>query len=148
MAKNQTLAVEIDSPFGATLTPDRIGKRDGAPGISVEWIVNLTQAEVATFEPGNAVLEKAADAARRNDGDLAFHHAANRVFVVARDADLLADLHKLVPADKGAIIDQSHGRVCLAVEGLRVEQVLSKLFAVDFEPSVSKPAPASLWRIT
>ena len=138
MARNQTLSVEIDSPFGALLTPDRIGKKDGAPGISIEWIINLTQAEVAAFEPGDAVLEKAVNAARRHDGDLAFQHAANRVFVVARDADLLADLHKLVPADKGAIIDQSHGRVCLAVEGPRVEQVLSKLFAVDFEPSVFK----------
>ena len=138
MARNQTLSIEIDSPFGALLTPDRIGKKDGAPGISIEWIINLTQAEVAAFEPGDAVLEKAVNAARRHDGDPAFQHAANRVFVVARDADLLPELHKTVPATKGAIIDQSHGRVCLAVEGPRVEHVLSKLFAVDFELSVFK----------
>jgi heterotetrameric sarcosine oxidase gamma subunit len=43
-----------------------------------------------------------------------------------------------MPTDKGAIIDQCHGRVCIAVEGSHVEAVLSKLFAVDFDASAFK----------
>ena len=128
----------IDGPFGAVLTPSRIGKKDGVPGISIEWVINLTQAEIASFEPNDSVLKLAVKTARRYDGDFSFQHAANRVFVVARDADLLADLRKLVPTTAAAIIDQSHGRVCLAIEGPRVEDTLSKLFAVDFRASVFK----------
>ena len=139
MARTEPEVIAFDSPFGDLLAPDRIGKKDGAPGISIEWIANLTQAEVASFAPGDPVLDQAAAVARRHDGDLAFQHAANRVFVVARDADLLPALKSVVPSDQAAIIDQSHGRVCLAVEGLAVENVLSKLFAVDFDPSVFKP---------
>jgi heterotetrameric sarcosine oxidase gamma subunit len=140
MARNEPQSLEIDSPFGLLLVPDRIGKKDGAPGISIEWLVNQTQAEIASFDPGDAVLEKAAALARRHDGDLAFQHAANRVFVVARDADLLTALKAVVPHDRAAIIDQSHGRVCLAVEGACVEDTLSKLFAVDFDKSAFKNA--------
>jgi methylglutamate dehydrogenase subunit D len=139
MARNEPQSLEIDSPFGLLLVPDRIGKKDGAPGISIEWLVNQTQAEIASFDPGDAVLEKAAALARRHDGDLAFQHAANRVFVVARDADLLPALKAAVPNDKAAIIDQNHGRVCLAVEGPQVENLLSKLFAIDFDAYVFKP---------
>jgi heterotetrameric sarcosine oxidase gamma subunit len=138
MARDEPQSLEIDSPFGLLLVPDRIGKQDGAPGISIEWIVNQTQAEIASFDPGDAVLEKAAALARRHDGDLAFQHAANRVFVVARDADLLPALKAAVPNHKAAIIDQSHGRVCLAVEGPQVENVLSKRFAIDFDAYVFK----------
>jgi methylglutamate dehydrogenase subunit D len=138
MARNEPQSLNFDSPFGETLMPDRIGKKDGAPGVSIEWVVNQTQAEIASFEPCDAVLEKAAALARRHDGDLAFQHAANRVFVVARDADFLPALKAAVPNDKAAIIDQSHGRVCLAVEGPRVEDVLSKLFAIDFDAHVFK----------
>jgi heterotetrameric sarcosine oxidase gamma subunit len=138
MARTEPQTLKIDSPFGVLLTPDRIGKKDGAPGISIEWLVNQTQAEIASFAPGDSVLEKAVAIARRFDGDLSFAHAANRVFVVARDADLLPALKAAVPIDKAAIIDQSHGRVCLAVEGPCVENVLSKLFAVDFAASVFK----------
>jgi methylglutamate dehydrogenase subunit D len=138
MARNEPQTLDFDSPFGTLLMPDRIGKNDGAPGVSIEWIVNLTQAEIASFTPGDAILEKASTVARRFDGDLSFGHAANRVFVVARDADVLPALKAAVPTDKAAIIDQSHGRVCLAVEGPRVDDVLSKLFAVDFAASVFK----------
>lgn len=138
MARAEPNAITIASPFGDLLTSKRIGKTKGAPGVSIEWIANLTQAEVASFEPNSPALEKAAAVARRFDGDLSFQHAANRVFVVARDADLLPALEKAVPKNQGAIIDQSHGRVCLAIEGPRVEDVLSKLFAVDFDKSVFK----------
>jgi heterotetrameric sarcosine oxidase gamma subunit len=138
MARNEPQTLNFDSSFGILLVPDRIGKQDGAPGISIEWLVNRTQAEIASFEPGDAVLEKASAVARRFDGDLSFAHAANRVFVVARDADLLPALKAAVPHDRAAIIDQSHGRVCLAVEGPQVENVLSKLFAIDFDAHVFK----------
>lgn len=135
MARSELQTIAVDSPFGSLLTAARIGKQDGAPGISIEWIANQTQAEIASFTAGDAVLEKANSIARRFDGDFVFHHAANRVFVVARDADLLPALKVALPSGKAAIIDQSHGRVCLAVEGLAVEDVLSKLFAINFDIS-------------
>ncbi len=138
MVRNQTQSLKIDSPFGALLVPDRIGKKDGAPGISIEWIVNQTQAEIVSFDPGNSVLDIVSAVARRFDGDLSFAHAADRVFMVARDDNRLPALKAAVPSDQAAIIDQSHGRVCLAVEGARVSDVLSKLFAIDFDASAFK----------
>jgi heterotetrameric sarcosine oxidase gamma subunit len=138
MARIEAQTIAFDSPFGDLLAPARIGKKEGTPGISIEWIPNLTHAEVASFSPNDPVLEKASAVARRHDGDLAFQHAANRVFVVARDTDLIPALKAAVPIDKAAIIDQSHGRVCLAIEGPMVESVLSKLFAVDFDASAFK----------
>lgn len=133
MANSQSHDPTVDSPFGSLLAPARIGKKDGAPGVSIEWVINKTQAEIASFVPNDAVLKLVAAAAQRHDGDLSFQHAANRVFVVAKDGDVLPALQAAVPLDQGAIIDQSHGRVCLAVEGLNVENVLSKLFAIDFD---------------
>ena len=138
MARTQTDNITFDSPFGNVLTPARIGNQDGKPGVSIEWIVNLTQAEIASFVPGDTVLEKADTIARRHDGDLVFQHAANRVFVVARDSDLLPALKAVVPTDKAAIVDQSHGRICLAIEGAAVENILSKLFAIDFNAAAFK----------
>jgi methylglutamate dehydrogenase subunit D len=138
MARDELKTIAVDSPFGVLLAPNRIGKQDDAPGISIEWICNQTQAEIASFEAGAVVLEKTAALARRHDGDIAFQHAANRIFIVARDADLLLELKAAVSTDKGAIIDQSHGRVCLAVEGSQVEAVLSKLFAIDFNSGIFK----------
>ena len=138
MARTEPQTIAFDSPFGDLIVPNRIGKKNGAPGISVEWVVNQMQAEVASFEAVDNILEKAANVARRHDGDFSFQNAANRVFVVARDADLLPALQAAIPSDKAAIIDQSHGRVCLAVEGPNVENVLSKLFAVDFDERVFK----------
>lgn len=138
MARSEPQAGLIESPFGTLIRPARLGKQDGVPGVSVEWIVNLTQAEAASFEPGDPLLQKVAAIPRRYDGDLSFQYAANRMFVVARDADLLAALQQAMPEAKGAVIDQSHGRVCLAIEGPRVEDVLSKLFAVDFSSAAFK----------
>lgn len=133
MANPQPETQLVDNPFGTLLTPARIGKKDGTPGISIEWVHHQTQAEIASFVPNDEVLKLAAAAAQRHDGDLSFQHAANRVFVVAKDGDLLPAFARTVSSEFAAIIDQSHGRVCLAVEGFRVEDVLSKLFAVDFD---------------
>jgi methylglutamate dehydrogenase subunit D len=138
MVRDTSQAPALDNPFGDLLRPSRIGKQNGLPGISLEWIPNLTQAAIASFIAGDATLKTASTLARRHDGDFAFQHAANRVFVVARDANLLPALTGAISADKAAIIDQTHGRVCLAVEGPRVETVLSKLFAVDFDVSSFK----------
>jgi sarcosine oxidase, subunit gamma len=138
MARNQSQDITVDSPFGILIAPNRIGKKDGAPGISVEWIINKTQAEIASFETGHTVIGEACAAARRHDGDFAFQHAANRAFIVARDADLMPALKTTVESDKAAIVDQSHGRICLAIEGPSVENVLSKLFAVDFDSDAFK----------
>jgi methylglutamate dehydrogenase subunit D len=138
MARNELNPLTIDSPFGRFLLPNRLGKKEDAPGLSIEWIWNQTQVEVVSFEANDSVLETAIAMARRHDGDLAFRHGPNRCFVVARDANLLPALKAAMPVERAAVIDQSHGRICLAIEGPRVEDVLSKLFAVDFDGEVFK----------
>jgi heterotetrameric sarcosine oxidase gamma subunit len=127
------------SPFGDGNPLHGIATASGKPGVTIEWISNRTQADVAAFTVDDPVLDKAAAVARRFDGDFAFRHGPSRLFVVARDGDRLEALRAAVPADKGAVIDQCHGRICLVVEGPRAADTLSKLFAVDFDARVFKP---------
>lgn len=122
-----------ESPFGQALNHARHGLQQGPAGLSITWEPFRTQAEVAVFDGAAATLEKAAKAAAKADVDArVMHHAASRNFIFAKNADVLAAVRKAVPAAQGAVIDQSHGRVALAVAGPKVEDTLSKLFAVDF----------------
>jgi heterotetrameric sarcosine oxidase gamma subunit len=126
------------SPFGGGNPLKGRPSAPGKPGVTIEWIVNATQAEVASFKVNAPVLDAAAAVARRFDGDISFRNGPSRLFLVARDGDRLDALRAAVPPSEGTVIDQSHGRVCLAVEGPRATDTLSKLFAIDFDAGVFK----------
>lgn len=63
----------------------------------------------------------------------AFRHAPGRWTVIAGDGALPEALTNAVD-DNGTVVDLSHGRTVLRVDGEQSRRVLSKLFAIDFHP--------------
>jgi heterotetrameric sarcosine oxidase gamma subunit len=118
-------------PFGADWHDRRSGRADGAPGIVIRHVGNRTQAEIAAFAIDDPLLETALGVTRAKGRAHGFRSSPQRAFIVAKDDDLIPVLAGLATPDRGAVIDQSDGRVAIRVTGPRVEDVLSKLFAVD-----------------
>ena len=131
--------LDIASPFADTLAPARHGNPDGLPGVTLARVVNVTQAEIALFgqiSGGDmAGLGLGKSDKPKPAGRILFQTGPRRVFVVDRDKDILPALRKAVGANTGAVIDQSHGRVCLEMAGPRAADALMKLVAVDLDPS-------------
>jgi sarcosine oxidase subunit gamma len=128
-----------DHPFGAMLADGRSGKPDGAPGVTVRWQPMRTMAEVACFAVDDPLLSTVIGATRAKGGAFGFRIGPQRAFIACERDDMLAQLASLVPTGRGAVIDQSHGRVAIKVSGPSVEWVLSKLFAIDFDARAFKP---------
>ena len=63
----------------------------------------------------------------------AFQHAPGRWTVISQDAALPETLTKAV-GDNATVVDLSHGRTVLRIDGEKSRWVLSKLFALDFTP--------------
>ena len=49
--------------------------------------------------------------------------------------DRVAQLRALIPADTGSVLDLSHARVRVQVQGAKAVDALSKLYALDFRPA-------------
>jgi heterotetrameric sarcosine oxidase gamma subunit len=115
----------------------------GKPGVLVEWVQCATIAELAVFNATSADALKLFDTvttlSARSKTAYSFRHAHNRICIVSQTIDLLDELRNMTPVETGAVIDQSHGRVCLSIEGDHACDTLSKLFAVDFDVRVFKP---------
>lgn len=135
---------ESESPLGAAWRPGRHGSKSGEPGVRLTEVRPGSIVQVAAWRGG----EKAAMAAIRKitglalpdgagggvarDGKAAFGFAPGR-FLVVDQAEGLADvLRRTVDPKTGTVLDLSHGRTALRVEGARAEWTLAKLFAIDF----------------
>ena len=68
-----------------------------------------------------------------SDTAQAFRHAPGRWTVISVDPALPEALAKTV-GDNATVVDLSHGRTVLRVDGNQSRLVLSKLFAIDFGP--------------
>ncbi|WP_349365223.1 MAG: sarcosine oxidase subunit gamma family protein [Roseitalea porphyridii] len=63
----------------------------------------------------------------------AFRNAPGRWTVIAGDVALPEALTRAV-GDNGTVVDLSHGRTVLRIDGEQSRRVLSKLFSIDFHP--------------
>jgi sarcosine oxidase subunit gamma len=126
-------------PFGDLLVDARLGHADGAPGVTLQWLPLRTMAEVACFAIDDPLLATAIGATRAKGGAFGFRTGPGRAFVACLHDDMVPQLQSLVPSSRGAVIDQSHGRVAIRIAGPAVEWTLSKLFAVDFDLRAFKP---------
>lgn len=126
-------------PFGDLLADARLGRKDGAPGVTLQWLPLRTMAEVACFAIDDPLLQTVIGATRAKGGAFGFRTGPSRAFVACPHDDMVPQLHGLVPQERGAVIDQSHGRVAIRISGPAVEWTLAKLFAVDFDLRAFKP---------
>ena len=102
--------------------------------------------EIALFDDGKSVgqaLKKHArlsmpakplTAIAYSDGWI-FQFGRNRYFIDAEKPDLANLLNDSIRSDQASIIDQSHGRSIIDIKGNNVEEILSKLYAIDFHKS-------------
>ena len=136
--------VEPLSPLGQAWTPGRFGAGRGRPGVTLSDVQPGSIVQVAAWPEKDAAaleairtvaglsLEAKPGAGAFGDAASAFGFAPGRFLVMADDEDMLARLAEALPAEAGTVLDLSHGRTVLRVEGVQAEQVLSKLFALDF----------------
>lgn len=95
------------------------------------WPGAETRTANAIKRASGAPLTKTRDAVA--DTARAFQHAPGRWTVIADDAALPEALAKAV-GENGTVVDLSHGRTVLRIDGAKSRWVLSKLFAIDVHP--------------
>jgi methylglutamate dehydrogenase subunit D len=135
--------VELVSPLGAVWTPGRFGA-PGPVGVTLSElqcgsIVQLAAwpgSEGAALDAIRAVtgltFDLSPNAGATGEGASAFGFAPGRFLVVDEAEARLDALASAFPKDAGTVLDLSHGRVGIGVEGPKAEWVLSKLFGLDF----------------
>jgi sarcosine oxidase subunit gamma len=60
-------------------------------------------------------------------------------FLMAGDADLAGRLARLLPAGEAAVVELSHGRTILRIEGAEAPDVLARCVAIDVDASAFPP---------
>lgn len=137
--------VEIVSPLGAAYRPGVHGNRSAGSAVTLSEIMPGSIVEIAAW-PGThgAVLEALARQGFRLDdapaagvvteNGRAFRFARRRVLAVSQAEGLAETLLGDIAVETATLVDLSHGRTAIAVEGPKSEWVLAKLFALDFSP--------------
>ncbi len=136
--------VEQLSPLGSAWTPGRFGAGRGRADVILSEVQPGSIVQVAAWPGEDAAaleairtvsglsLEAKPGAGAFSEGASAFGFAPGRFLVAADEESVPARLAEALPAAAGTVLDLSHGRTVLRVEGFAAEQVLSKLFALDF----------------
>jgi methylglutamate dehydrogenase subunit D len=128
------------SPLGAEFKPGRYGALSGEPCVVLGEGQFDFVAEVAAFDQSKAEVTRLVSDALKKTGDgHSFQIAWNR-WIVAGPAALRDAIGRKADDSRASLIDQTHGRTALTINGPRTEWVLAKLFAIDFRP---KAFPAS-----
>lgn len=129
------IADKAESP----LLPDTT--QSDAPGVVLSERFGTAICDVAawpdcTTKTVNAIKRATSLALTTRQGALsdtaqAFQHAPARWTVISTDQLMPETLTKAV-GDNATVVDLSHGRTIIRIDGADAEWVLSKLFAIDF----------------
>ena len=137
--------VEPLSPLGSAWTPGRFGAGRGRAEVSLSEVQPGSIVQVAAWPGQDAAaldairsvtglgLEAKPGAGAFGEAASAFGFAPGRFLVMADEEGLVEKLGKAFPVEAGTVLDLSHGRTVLRVEGVEAERVMSKLFALDFQ---------------
>lgn len=138
------LAKHAVSPLAGHVETGEFGAlRDEGPGVVLSERFGLAIAEVAAWKGSESKCRAAIKAASGltlktapGSGTVkpdvaAFNIAPARWLVSGEDARLAAKLAGEI-GENGSVVDLSHGRSVLRIEGPRSRWVLAKLFAIDF----------------
>jgi methylglutamate dehydrogenase subunit D len=128
------------SPLGAEFKPGRYGDVSREPDVALSERQFDFVSELAAFDGARTEAPRLMSDALKKAGDgFAFQIARNR-WCIAGSAALRDAVSRKADASKLSLVDQTHGRTALTINGPRTEWVLAKLFAIDFRP---KAFPAS-----
>ena len=131
-----------ESPLAGHYEPGEHGNLDFGAQLTLNERFPLAIADVCAWPGADTTT---ANAIRRATGlaltvtkdavgetSQAFQHAPGRWTVIATDPAQPETLTKAV-GDTGTVVDLSHGRTVLRIDGDQSRRVLSKLFALDFK---------------
>ena len=138
------LAKQAVSPLASHVETGEFGAlHDEGPGVVLFERFGLSIAEVVAWKSGESkcraaikaasglTLKTAPGSGTTKPATAAFNIAPARWLVSGEDAQLAAKLAEAV-GDNGSVINLSHGRSVLRINGPKSRRVLSKLFAIDF----------------
>jgi len=136
------IADAAESPLAGHCDKGEFGNRDRGAQVTLTERFPLAICDVlawpgAETKTANAIkratklaLTKTSDAV--SEEAQAFQHAPGRRTVIAVDPALPEALTKAV-GDNGTVVDLSHGRTVIRIDGGQSRRVLSKLFPIDFK---------------
>jgi sarcosine oxidase subunit gamma len=115
------------SPLGDAFGPRRVPGPTGTCGIEITERFGLALCDVAAWPGEEKTLARAVTKAGQS-----FDHAPGRWTVLSDHPALAENVTKAV-GTHGTVCDLSHGRTIIRLSGPKVEWVLAKLFAIDFD---------------
>ena len=138
------LAKHAASPLQGHVESGEYGAlRDEGPGVRLSERFGVAIAEVAAWKGGESqcraaiktaaglTLKTAPGSGSVKPQAAAFNTAPGRWLVSGEDAGLVTKLADAVGED-GSVVDLSHGRTGIRIDGPKSRRVLAKLFAIDF----------------
>ena len=133
-------------------TPGTYGASPEAPGVRLSRRRALSIVQVAAFaDSGEAVCRVAGEltglapdptpnrGTTKDDRSWLWIAPERWLLVAPADGTLASDLAAAIPADLGSVVDLSHARIALRLEGPDARTVLAKGCSLDFHPSVFGP---------
>jgi methylglutamate dehydrogenase subunit D len=124
------------SPIGSDYKKGAFGNLSRGPSVCLSETHFGFLGELATFDHAASTVDKLVqDTAARIDGSSAFKIAHNRWFLTGTEA-LQHELKAKVKPEDASLVDLTHGRTSLIIVGQKAEWVLSKLYPIDFSPTV------------
>ncbi|MAZ17699.1 MAG: sarcosine oxidase subunit gamma [Ahrensia sp.] len=141
---DHVLAKHAASPLAGHVDSGEFGAlRDEGPGVILSERFGLSIAEVAAWKGGESkcraaikaaaglTLKTAPGSGTAKPAVGAINIAPARWLVSGEDTELVAKLADEV-GDYGSVVDLSHGRSVIRIDGPKSRWVLAKLFAIDF----------------
>ncbi|MDJ0896820.1 MAG: sarcosine oxidase subunit gamma family protein [Alphaproteobacteria bacterium] len=136
----------------ATYAPGTYGASGEAPGVRLSRHSALAIVQVAAFAGGGEAVRRVAEevtglapdptpnrAVTKGDRSWLWIAPERWLLIASADAKPDADLAAAIPTDQGSVVDLSHARVALRLEGPDARTVLAKGCSLDFHPSVFGP---------
>lgn len=124
------------SPIGSDYKKGTFGNLSQGPNVHLSETHFGFLGELATFDHAAISVDKLVlETTARIDGSSAFKNAHNRWFLAGTEA-LHHELKAKIKPSDASLIDLTHGRTSLMITGERAEWVLSKLYPIDFSPTV------------
>lgn len=127
MSRDMPVAFRRASALAHVAVPGRFGADKGAPGVVLSTIHPVTLVAVIARKGKSKYVKDALGALR---GAVVMWAGPDQYFV--KGADIASLQNRL--AGSASVIDQSHGRVMLRVEGPKARALLAKGTPVDLHP--------------
>lgn len=138
--------VEFEHPYQKDMPLNMEGAYGAEEATDITLRVPGSLIEIALFDNGKSTGQALKQHARLSlpskpltglaysDGRI-FQFAQKRYFIDTEKLELADQLKQTISTEHASVIDQSHGRSVIDIKGQHVQDILSKLFPIDFDKS-------------